>query len=306
MKLIWTEKSFPKNEKNSSYQLDSSRTTDSISNIYDKDKYYEKEEKEISSFSNVKIKDIEENEETFNLLRNVLLQDNQASMNIISFKKHLSLIMCIVYLLLFLICIPKIPVKIGAEEKIDILIKNVSNEHINILIKNINFLCSANITENFNSSSQKIERRNNCETTGYLIEFTINKMFIFRWLIGFSYFIIKCICFIYLNNKKTDKEKKFCEKIIIWIQKICMLIFPFSLFYFDLQNKITFSQISTKYFNNKTINFYLMKEKQLAMIDYVEGLIPALFTFLISLDYNQIGNIIYNIAIKKKRINKLM
>ena len=42
------------------------------------------------------------------------------------------------------------------------------------------------------------------------------------------------------------------------------------------------------------------------MIDYIEGLIPTIFSFLISIDYRNLENIINNIFIKKKKLNKLV
>lgn len=305
MKLIWIDKNFPSNDKISSYQLDSSRTTDSISNLNNKEEIIKNEEKEISDFSNTKNNETDNNEETLNLLKNLKVEKISNSINLINFKKILSLVLCAIYLTLFLTNIPKIPVKIGDEQKIDVLIKYSMNKNINILINNLNFLCNKNTAYN-NEGLQQNNEINNCETTGYLFEFSNNKIFIFRWIIGFSYFVVKCIIFIYSKNKTDNINSLIDERKISYVQKISMLIFPLSLFYFDLQNNIYFTEITQEHIYNKSISFFIKKEKRFSMIDYIEGLIPTIFSFLISIDYKNLENIINNIFIKKKKLNKLV
>ena len=305
MKLIWIDKNFPSNDKISSYQLDSSRTTDSISNLNNKEEIIKNEEKEISYFSNTKNNETDNNEETLNLLKNLKVEKISNSINLINFKKILSLVLCAIYLTLFLTNIPKIPVKIGDEQKIDVLIKNSTNKNINILINNLNFLCNKNRAYN-NEGLQQNNEINNCETTGYLFEFSNNKIFIFRWIIGFSYFVVKCTIFIYSKNKTDNINSLIDERKISYVQKISMLIFPLSLFYFDLQNNIYFTEITQEHIYNKSISFFIKKEKRFSMIDYIEGLIPTIFSFLISIDYKNLENIINNIFIKKKKLNKLV
>lgn len=305
MKLIWIDKNFPSNDKISSYQLDSSRTTDSISNLNNKEEIIKNEEKEISYFSNTKNNETDNNEETLNLLKNLKVEKISNSINLINFKKILSLVLCAIYLTLFLTNIPKIPVKIGDEQKIDVLIKNSTNKNINILINNLNFLCNKNRAYN-NEGLQQNNEIKNCETTGYLFEFSNNKIFIFRWIIGFSYFVVKCIIFIYSKNKTDNINSLIDERKISYVQKISMLIFPLSLFYFDLQNNIYFTEITQEHIYNKSISFFIKKEKRFSMIDYIEGLIPIIFSFLISIDYKNLENIINNIFIKKKKLNKLV
>ena len=305
MKLIWIDKNFPSNDKISNYQLDSSRTTDSISNLNNKEEIIKNEEKEISYFSNTKNNETDNNEETLNLLENLKVEKISNSINLINFKKILSLVLCAIYLTLFLTNIPKIPVKLGDEQKIDVLIKNSSNKNINILINNLNFLCNKNRAYN-NEGLQQNNEINNCETTGYLFEFSNNKIFIFRWIIGFSYFVVKCIIFIYSKNKTDNINSLIDERKISYVQKISMLIFPLSLFYFDLQNNIYFTEITQEHIYNKSISFFIKKEKRFSMIDYIEGLIPTIFSFLISIDYKNLENIINNIFIKKKKLNKLV
>ncbi len=305
MKLIWIDKNFPSNDKISSYQLDSSRTTDSISNLNNKEEIIKNEEKEISYFSNTKNNETDNNEETLNLLKNLKVEKISNSINLINFKKILSLVLCAIYLTLFLTNIPKIPVKIGDEQKIDVLIKYSMNKNINILINNLNFLCNK-ITAYNNEGLQQNNEINNCETTGYLFEFSNNKIFIFRWIIGFSYFVVKCIIFIYSKNKTDNINSLIDERKISYVQKISMLIFPLSLFYFDLQNNIYFTEITQEHIYNKSISFFIKKEKRFSTIDYIEGLIPTIFSFLISIDYRNLENIINNIFIKKKKLNKLV
>jgi hypothetical protein len=305
MKLIWIDKNFPSNDKISSYQLDSSRTTDSISNLNNKEEIIKNEEKEISYFSNTKNNETDNNEETLNLLKNLKVEKISNSINLINFKKILSLVLCAIYLTLFLTNIPKIPVKIGDEQKIDVLIKNSTNKNINILINNLNFLCNKNRAYN-NEGLQQNNEINNCETTGYLFEFSNNKIFIFRWIIGFSYFVVKCIIFIYSKNKTDNINSLTDKRKISYVQKISTLIFPLSLFYFDLQNNIYFTEITQEHIYNKSISFFIKKEKRFSTIDYIEGLIPTIFSFLISIDYRNLENIINNIFIKKKKLNKLV
>ena len=305
MKLIWIDKNFPSNDKISSYQLDSSRTTDSISNLNNKEEIIKNEEKEISDFSNTKNNETDNNEETLNLLKNLKVEKISNSINLINFKKILSLVLCAIYLTLFLTNIPKIPVKIGDEQKIDVLIKYSMNKNINILINNLNFLCNKNTAYN-NEGLQQNNEINNCETTGYLFEFSNNKIFIFRWIIGFSYFVVKCIIFIYSKNKTDNINSLTDKRKISYVQKISTLIFPLSLFYFDLQNNIYFTEITQEHIYNKSISFFIKKEKRFSTIDYIEGLIPTIFSFLISIDYRNLENIINNIFIKKKKLNKLV
>lgn len=295
MKLIWNDDSFMQNDKTSSYQLDSSRTTDSISNISTKEEKSKYDEKLISNFSSFRQKNKVSDGDSIKFSKKLINEKSQESNNIINFKKYLSLFLSLIYLILFLMNVPKIPVKIGEEENIDFLLQKSKNEHLNILINNFNLFCNKSIVTN-----------NNCEIKGFLLEFINNKIFILRWSIGFFYFILKCIFFIYSNNKINNNEKLFIENIKIWTQKISMLIFPLVLFYFDLQNKISYIEIKSEQINTKSVTFIMMKEKQFSMIDYIEGLIPTLFTFLISLDYTHLEAIINYFLINKEKVNKLM
>ena len=295
MKLIWNDDSFLKNGENTGYQLDSSRTTDSISNIYTDEEKSKYDEKIISNFSSLNHKNKEINDNEDNISKRLLDEKTQISNDIISFKKGLSFTLSSIYLILFLTNIPKIPVKIGEEGKIEFLLQNSKNEHINILINNFSFFCTKSVLTN-----------NNCEIKGNLLEFKNNNIFILRWFIGFFYFILRCFFFIYSNNKNNNNNNLFVKNIMILIQKISMLFFPLFLFYFDLHNKISYTEILNEQINNKSVSFIMMKEKKFSNIDYIEGLIPTLFSFLISIDYTYLENFINNLFIKKKKLNKLV
>ena len=288
MQLIWVEDSFPQKEKtnnNNNYQLDSSRTTDSVSYLYNQDEK-PNEEKETLDFSSFNT-----NDEKRHLIDN--LKENKVknnSNNNISFKKYLSIFLCVIYCLLFLTNNPTIPVKIGEERNIEDLIKDNQNKKINILINQIVF-CNAS--------------GNSRTSSGFLLEFKINKIYLFRWLIGFSYFFIKCICFIYSNNENNSNILLDKHRINL-LQKFSMLFFPLFLFYYDYKNNISYSKLKIEKINDKEISFYLMTKKSFSMIDYIEGLIPTLFYFLISIDYNNLNKSINTFKIKTNKEKKVI
>ena len=282
MQLIWVEDSFPQKEKTNNNQLDSSRTTDSVSNLYNQDENQPNEEKETLDFSSFNT-----NYEKKHLIDN--LKENNSSNNIY-FKKYLSIFLCIIYCLLFLINNPKIPVKIGEERNIEDLIKNNQNNKINILINQIVF-CN--------------ESGNSRTSSGFLLEFKINKIYLFRWLIGFSYFFIKCICFIYSNNENNSNILLDKHRINL-LQKFSMLFFPLCLFYYDYKNNISYSKLKIEKINDKEISFYLMTKKSFSTIDYIEGLIPTLFYFLISIDYDNLNKSINTFKIKTNKEKKVI
>ena len=288
MQLIWVEDSFPQKEKtnsNNNYQLDSSRTTDSVSYLYNQDEK-PNEEKETLDFSSFNT-----NDEKRHLIDN--LKENKVknnSNNNISFKKYLSIFLCVIYCLLFLTNNPTIPVKIGEERNIEDLIKDNQNKKINILINQIVF-CNAS--------------GNSRTSSGFLLEFKINKIYLFRWLIGFSYFFIKCICFIYSNNENNSNILLDKHRINL-LQKFSMLFFPLFLFYYDYKNNISYSKLKIEKINDKEISFYLMTKKSFSMIDYIEGLIPTLFYFLISIDYDNLNKSINTFKIKTNKEKKVI
>jgi hypothetical protein len=286
MQLIWVEDSFPQKEKtnnNNNYQLDSSRTTDSVSYLYNQDENQPNEEKETLDFSSFNT-----NDEKRHLIDN--LKENNSNNNI-SFKKYLSIFLCVIYCLLFLTNNPTIPVKIGEEQNIETLINSNTDKKINILINQL-FLCS--------------DTENNRGIKGFLLEFSINKIYLVRWLIGFSYFIVKCICFIYSNNENNNNNYLLDKSKVNIIQKISMLFFPLYLFYYDFKNNISYSEIKVEKINNKEISFFVMTKKNFSSIDYIEGLIPTLFYFLISIDYDNFLKIINTLNIKRNKMNKVV
>lgn len=294
MQLIWVGDSFPskeKNNKNNNYQLDSSRTTDSISYLYNPDETPQKEEMENSTISKLNDNNYFKDEENRTLIDNLKEQKIKNNHNNIFFKKRLSIILCVIYSILFLINVPKIPLKIGEEQKIESLIKNDFNKKINILINQFIF---------------SNECENNCGTTGYLLEFSINKTYLLKWLIGFSYFIIKCICFVYSNNDNINTHYLLDKNKINVIQKISMLFFPLSLFYYDFKNNISYTEVKSERINDKEISFFIMTKKRFSMIDYVEGLIPTLFYFLISINYDNMERIINIFNIRKSKLKKVI
>ena len=285
MQLIWVEDSFPQKEKtnnNNNYQLDSSRTTDSVSYLYNQDENQPNEEKETLDFSSFNT-----NDEKRHLIDN--LKENNSNNNI-SFKKYLSIFLCVIYCLLFLTNNPTIPVKIGEERNIEDLIKDNQNKKINILINQIVF-CNAS--------------GNSRTSSGFLLEFKINKIYLFRWLIGFSYFFIKCICFIYSNNENNSNILLDKHRINL-LQKFSMLFFPLCLFYYDYKNNISYSKLKIEKINDIEISFYLMTKKTFSMIDYIEGLIPTLFYFLISIDYDNLNKSINTFKIKTNKEKKVI
>jgi len=289
MQLIWVDDSFPEKEKNNNNDhLDNSRTTDTISHINNQDDFSQMENIENNNISTLNKRVNNKNDEERLVIDN--FENKRIKNNNIFFKKRLSIILCIIYFILFLICIPKIAIKIGEEQNIDVLIENNSNEKINILINQIVF-CD--------------ECDNKHKSSGYILEFRINKMYILRWFIGFFYFIIKCICFIYSNPNNNHNYFLDNNKINL-IQKASMLFFPLSLFYYDLKNNLSISEIKSEKIDKKIISFYIETTKTFYLIDYVEGLIPTLFYFLISIDYDKFDKIINLYHIKRSKLNKLV
>ena len=273
-------------------QKDNSETPDPVSNIYKQDEIRRLKEKEISDMSSKKTKENNNNEEMLNLVKNLKKNKNEINVSMITFKTRLSFALCGIYLFLFLISIPKIPIKIGQEQKIDLLIKNNDNAHINILINELPSLFDENKTIDNNSPH---------EIKGYVLEFVYNKKFINRWIIGFIYFALKCFYFIYSNNNNALID----EKIIDYASKLSLLIFPLILFYFDLKNNLSFTEIYLEHIYDKTVSFYIMKEKSFSFIDYVEGIIPTVFTSLININYNNLQRIIYTYIYKEEKEKKL-
>ena len=287
MQLILVDDTSPSKDKNNSYQIETSRTADSFSHIY-QEEIFQKDDIENNELVFINNKD-DENEEFINKLNDKKIQINY---NTFYIKKRLSIILCSIYYILFLITVPKVVERIGEEQSINALIKNNSNnKKMNILIKSFNFL----------GSSDKYQ-----ESSGFLLEFRTNKMYIFRWSIGFFYFIIKCICFIYSNNDNNNSNYLLNINRINIIKKISMILFPLSLFYLDLKNNIIYTEIKIEKIGDIIISYYAMTIKHLKPIDYIEGLIPTFFNFLISINYDNLQKNINTFIIKTIRPNKFV
>ena len=228
------------------------------------------------------------------------------------FKLQISISLSVIYFLLFLISMPKSPVKIGEENNINLLINNNTNENINILLSNFNFYLVDKNTNQINTkeNNNEINKNNNenntkkNETLGYLLEFKVDKIYNLRWFIGFIFFLTRIICFLYSNEE--IKNSFFDENRISLIQKFACLIFPLWLFYYDFKNNISYTKIKTEYIYNKTISYFITTKKSYSLVDYVEGLIPTLFYFLISIINNGKEQFIGAFFRRKKKITKLV
>jgi hypothetical protein len=308
-----------KKDKNLNFSIDSSRTTSSISKKDSSDTIPLKTEIDYEEHNNL-LDNSNKDNDAFNIKINQQINedDNNGIKNYkkyFHFKLQLSLAFCIIYFLLFLISIPKRPIKKGHEKNLIELIKDNNNDSIYILLNDFNFHYDNNnkiensLKNNENKTSnlindKNIENKKNYELTGYLLDMKIDKIFILRWLIGFLYFIVRCICFIYSSKNNTTY---FLHKIkYSSINDISCLIFPLSTFFYDLKNNITYINIKNEIFENKHIFYYIITEKHFTMIDYVEGIIPTICFFLLSLIYNGIEQSIGTYFRNRKKISKVI
>ena len=85
-----------------------------------------------------------------------------------------------------------------------------------------------------------------------------------------------------------------------------MVFFPLCLFYYDYINNISYSKLNIEKMNDKEISFYIMTKKSFSMIDYIEGLIPTLFYFIISIDYDNLNKSINTFKIKRNKEQKII
>ena len=132
-------------------------------------------------------------------------------------------------------------------------------------------------------------------------------MYIFRWFIGFFYFIIKCICFVYSKSDNNNNSNNILDnKRINIIRKISMLFFPLSLFYYDFINNISYTKIKFEKIGDKIISYYAMTIKRFTAIDYIEGLILTFLHFLISIDYDNLQKNINAYIIKRMKPDKFV
>ena len=318
--------SLPQKGKNLNFSLDSSRTVDSISELYNTDTIPLKTEIELEQ--NTISENIFPNKDdnSFNIKINQTentKSENHSKENkkYFLFKLQISIALGIIYFVLFLLSIPRCPVKITEEKNLKFLINNNTNENLNILLNNFKFYNGDKIEKDFNINNndnkendldnQKEVNINNKkekkedEFSGYLLEYKIDKTFLIRWLIGFLYFIVRCACFIYshmdINNKFFNKYK------ISFIQKVSCLLFPLWVFYYDIRNNtFAYTKIKTEIINNKNVSYFVMVKKNFSMIDYVEGIIPTSFYFLISIINKEMEKKIESYLWKKNKIKKIV
>ena len=288
MEIIGIDDVLPSKDKNNIYQIDTSRTADSLSHIY-QDETLPKEDNENNEIILINNKDDDEYRELITKLNNRKIQ---IYYDTFSFKKRLSIALCSIYYILFLMTIPKNAEKIGEEQNINILTQINGTKKIDILINSINFIVSGD---------------KYLESSGFLLEFRTNKIYIFRWSIGFFYFIIKCICFVYSKNDNDNNSNNILDKKRInIIRKISMIFFPLSLFYYDFKNNISYTEIKVEKIGDKIISYYAMTIKRFTAIDYIEGLILTFLHFLISIDYDNLQKNINTYIIKRMKPDKLI
>ena len=288
MEIIGIDDVLPSKDKNIVYQIDTSRTADSLSHIY-QDEILPKEDNENNEIILINNKDDDEYRELITKLNNRKIQ---IYYDTFSFKKRLSIALCSIYYILFLMTIPKNAEKIGEEQNINILTQINGTKKIDILINSINFIVSGD---------------KYLESSGFLLEFRTNKMYIFRWSIGFFYFIIKCICFVYSKNDNDNNSNNILDKKRInIIRKISMIFFPLSLFYYDFKNNISYTEIKVEKIGDKIISYYAMTIKRFTAIDYIEGLILTFLHLLISIDYDNLQKNINAYIIKRMKPDKLI
>ena len=313
-----------KSDKNMNFSLDSSRTADSVSNLYNSDTTPLKAEMDIDEVKNLEITsslNYDDNivDVKINGQQNQIDDGNKNNKHqYFKFKMQMSVIFSVIYLLLFLLSLPKTAVKVGDEKNLKILAKTNSTQNINILINNFHFSFddeNENEKENknqFNNNSNingtkelNKKKKNNHEISGYILNFKIDNTHVMRWLIGFLCFIVRCACFTFSEEDIKVKFLNLNKNRISFIQKLSCLIFPLWVFYYDINNNVTYTKIKDEFINNKSIAYYIMTKKQFSMHDYVEGIIPTLFYFLMSIVYRGMEENVAGYFRYKKKMRKL-
>ena len=307
-----------KSDKNMNFSLDSSRTADSVSNLYNSDTTPLKAEMDIDEIKNLEITsslNYEDNivDVKINGQKNQVDDEKKNNKHqYFMFKMQISIIFSGIYLLLFLLSLPKTAVKVGDEKNLKLLIKTNSTENIKILINNFQFFFddenenknhfdnSSNINETKESNKKK---NNNYEFSGYILNFKVDNRHVMRWIIGFICFIIRCACFTF--SEEEIKVKFLNKNRISFIQKLSCLVFPLWVFYYDINNNESYTKIKDEFINNKSITYYIMTKKQFSMHDYVEGIIPTLFYFLMSIVYRGMEEYFAGYFRYKKKMRKL-
>ena len=307
-----------KSDKNMNFSLDSSRTADSVSNLYNSDTTPLRAEMDIDEIKNLEITsslNYEDNivDVKINGQKNQINDEKKNNKHqYFMFKMQISIIFSGIYLLLFLLSLPKTAVKVGDEKNLKLLIKTNSTENIKILINNFQFFFDDE-NENKNhfdnnsniNGTEKLNKKknNNYEFSGYILNFKVDNRHVMRWIIGFICFIIRCACFTF---SEEDIKVKFLNKNrISFIQKLSCLVFPLWVFYYDINNNETYTKIKDEFINNKEISYYIMTKKQYSMHDYVEGIIPTLFYFLMSIVYRGMEEYFAGYFRYKKKMRKL-
>ena len=310
--------SLSKSDKNMNFSLDSSRTADSVSNLYNSDTTPLKAEMDIDEIKNLEITsslNYEDNivDVKINGQKNQINDEKKNNKHqYFMFKMQISIIFSGIYLLLFLLSLPKTAVKVGDEKNLKLLIKTNETQNIKILINNFQFFFDDE-NENKNhfdnnsniNGTEKLNKKknNNYEFSGYILNFKVDNRHVMRWIIGFICFIIRCACFTF---SEEDIKVKFLNKNrISFIQKLSCLVFPLWVFYYDINNNESYTKIKDEFINNKSITYYIMTKKQFSMHDYVEGIIPTLFYFLMSIVYRGMEEYFAGYFRYKKKMRKL-
>jgi hypothetical protein len=302
------------------FSLDSSRTADSVSNLYNSDTTPLKAEMDIDEVKNLEITsslNYDDNivDVKINGLNNQIDDVKKNNKHqYFKFKMQMSVLFSGVYLLLFLLSLPKTAVKVGDEKNLKLLTKTNNTQSINILINNFQFsFDEENENENKNQFSNNSninetkefnKKKNiNHEFSGYILNFKIDNRQVMRWLIGFLCFIIRSACFTF--SEEEIKFKFLNKNRISFIQKLSCLIFPLWVFYYDINNNESYTKIKDEIINNKSIAYYIITKKQFSMHDYVEGIIPTLFYFLMSIVYRGMEENVAGYFRYKKKMRKL-
>jgi len=310
-----------KSDKNMNFSLDSSRTADSVSNLYNSDTTPLKAEMDIDEIKNLEITssmNYDDNIIDVKLNGQQNQIDNEKKKNkyqYFKFKMQISVIFSGVYLLLFLLSLPKTPVKIGDEKNLRLLTKTNNTQKINILINNFQFSFdnenenkthfgnNSNLNETTELNQLKAKKNNNNEFFGYILDFKIDNRHVIRWLIGFLCFIVRSACFTF--SEEEIKIKFLNKNRISFIQKLSCLVFPLWVFYYDINNNESYTKIKDEFINNKSVAYYIVTKKQFSMFDYVEGIIPTLFYFLMSIVYKGMEESVAGYFRYKKKVRKL-
>ena len=310
-----------KSDKNMNFSLDSSRTADSVSNLYNSDTTPLKAEMDIDEIKNLEITssmNYDDNIIDVKLNGQQNQIDNEKKKNkyqYFKFKMQISVIFSGVYLLLFLLSLPKTPVKIGDEKNLRLLTKTNNTQKINILINNFQFSFdnenenkthfgnNSNLNETTKLNQLKAKKNNNNEFFGYILDFKIDNRHVIRWLIGFLCFIVRSACFTF--SEEEIKIKFLNKNRISFIQKLSCLVFPLWVFYYDINNNESYTKIKDEFINNKSVAYYIVTKKQFSMFDYVEGIIPTLFYFLMSIVYKGMEESVAGYFRYKKKVRKL-